>query len=759
MSTGANFDPVARTAYISKQIMGSVRAIFQPPAEQFLTIMVPSKVITFEDYTDGLDPETGALSATILPLSTELNNAILCDDMPALSPVQLGPTGRSVSRSYATAISKLVPTSTTVGVITKDTDKLSPMQRRYDDAMAWLRKPLEDGRTRVEVYAAKQYHYTKVVEEKMRAFDEALKRANELYPDNRQQARAYYDQWVNENARTYRNLVQAAYMDWVVNGYKEEVEYYFAIVDVDTSLARVEQSLSAMRAAVVQDTDGAVEYSKVKLTPTGWAVYAKQKAQLGSRGYTPEWYTYEITRLEKLNSLLTAIKDKTGTTPGDPGKQPEVDDDLAKKITAYITASDDYAATVKSKGVDDPDSKTKETAVKDAKKEVVAALKAVDTTNVKFLESLSQKASADMWKALAGDSGLASTLISTNNKQIADYAAKRDALLNPTGTDPAQRAVDDMATEAGVPPPLSDPTIIPPAYLDYFTSISVDIMSSSSEDSSSSSASQASWGASLGYGLWGLSFGTSGEWSSTTAEAMSQMQSNNCKIRFDCMRVDIGRSWLRGELFYDSDLTVGENQFISPGFKKLRDLINGDINDETSQQELERYSQFPMYPTAFLLACNVVLEITGESTAIQTYFNSTYFSSKSQLSYGPFNLGINLGGSYSHSSTTSSSSCTATADGVRIEIKAPQIIGWISQMVPALPRLNPADQKSVLEKYHEPILPKDNKLLQAKSKEGGVADEAKKEDEKKEDEKKEDEKKEDEKKEDEKKEDEKKEGE
>lgn len=44
-----------------------------------------------------------------LPTVTELNQAILCDDMPSLSSVQLGPTGRSVSRSYGATLSKLVP--------------------------------------------------------------------------------------------------------------------------------------------------------------------------------------------------------------------------------------------------------------------------------------------------------------------------------------------------------------------------------------------------------------------------------------------------------------------------------------------------------------------------------------------------------------------------------------------------------------------------------------------------------------------------
>ena len=43
------------------------------------------------------------------PHAVQLAEAILCDDMPSLSPLQVGPTGRSVARSYAATISKLCP--------------------------------------------------------------------------------------------------------------------------------------------------------------------------------------------------------------------------------------------------------------------------------------------------------------------------------------------------------------------------------------------------------------------------------------------------------------------------------------------------------------------------------------------------------------------------------------------------------------------------------------------------------------------------
>lgn len=61
-----------------------------------------------QDYAGGFD-EDGEANTPILPIATELNQARLCDDMPALAPVQIGPTGRSVSRSYGATLSKLVP--------------------------------------------------------------------------------------------------------------------------------------------------------------------------------------------------------------------------------------------------------------------------------------------------------------------------------------------------------------------------------------------------------------------------------------------------------------------------------------------------------------------------------------------------------------------------------------------------------------------------------------------------------------------------
>jgi len=103
----------------------------------------------------------------------------------------------------------------------------------------------------------------------------------------------------------------------------------------------------------------------------------------------------------------------------------------------------------------------------------------------------------------------------------------------------------------------------------------------------------------------------------------------------------------------------------------------------------------------FLVACNVVLEITGNASNLSTYMNTLSSSSQAGVSFGPFSCKASI----SSSSTDTGSTCKTTASGCRyvdqpfvlhtrphvamnrIEVKAPQIIGWVSQMVPALPRL------------------------------------------------------------------------
>ncbi|KAH7335678.1 hypothetical protein B0J17DRAFT_629921 [Rhizoctonia solani] len=692
MSSSQEKSNIDRIAEISTNIRKAVLAALPTPPEQFMTLMVPGKVVNFDNYK--VDKE-----AIVLPTVTELNQAVLCDDMPVLSTLQMGPTGRSVARSYAATISKLVPAATPIGI--DDGSKMTEDQRRHQQAMRVLSSDIPDmpGTSLVELYTEKQSKYTKAVTDKTKAFNDALEYANRLHPNKPNLARDAYDKWVGENARTYRNHVQAAYMDWVVTGKKEEVEYWFSVVDQDSALARVEQSKEVMRWAVVQDSDGSCEYQKVKLEPQDWANKCINKMNSKTnQTKTAEWYTWEINRLEKTNAMLKILADNPpkfdADGSADDGLKAEADDAqsaLSTAMSEHVKAVHEYRTALnalKGKKADgsseDQESKAKVDealkAYQGAQKKLQECQAEYDKVNLKKLSYENKNAHNNLLAGLQED-GFAENQQKTNQEQIDDYKEKRKALLKAEA--PKEAAIDEYAESMGIPkraPEPAKPSASETPEPDYFTPISVEVTSSSEKTRTESSATSFSAGASASWGFWSVSASVSH--SEAHSKAMSELSSSSVKISFECMRVDITRPWLRPELFYEHDLVPGPGVSISPGFSRLHQLIDGTAGPDV-EGELENYSIFSYYPTAFLVACNVVLEISGSTSSLETYMNSSSTSASASVGYGPFSIS----GSGSHSKSDAGSTCKTTASGCRIEIKAPQIIGWISQMVPALPRL------------------------------------------------------------------------
>jgi len=676
---------IARIGDISTKIREAIRQSLPTPPEQHLTVMVPGKVLDLNEY------KVESATDLLLPRKTELATAILCDDLPPLANIAMGPTGRSVARSYAAAISKLVPAGTPVGI--EDEGQLSEDQKRYRKAMAILSSEVPDRDiTLVELYTQKEEAYTKAVEQKNRAFNEALEVATKA-PGNRtvKQQREAFDKWVQENAKTWRARVQAAYMDWVITGKKEEVEYWFAVVDQDSALARVEKSKEVMRWAVVQDDDGSCEYNTVKLTPTDWVNKCIDKMKLGTKQTkTVEWYEWEIERLTRTNEMLDLLAtDKckvylTSSGGANPETAAKAKADVDMALQAYLAAKQTFEQTNTIDSENDLNAKNK--VLRDARS-------AHEKANVAALISEAQKSNNALVEKAIGADGFFATQKSANQRQIDEYTKRRNELQG-TLSAKQEALTAQLAETALIPRALPQPVEPAPTtgntttekieesrpLADFFTPITIEISSSSDTRSENSSATSFSFGAQASYGFFTASVAVSH--SDAQAEAMKEMMNSNVKISFEVMRVDITRSWLRGELFYDEDLVPGPGVEMSPGFGALKNLM--DSSDIKAESEKQRYASFPMYPVAFLVATNVVLEISGSTSSLHTYMNSSSTSGSASVGYGPFFSGTASG---SKSSAESGSTCKATSSGCRIEMKAPQVIGWVSQLVPALPRL------------------------------------------------------------------------
>lgn len=177
-----------------------------------------------------------------------------------------------------------------------------------------------------------------------------------------------------------------------------------------------------------------------------------------------------------------------------------------------------------------------------------------DQANIARLTQQGQTVQDTMYATLATG---AAAQIATNTTTIAQYDEARQALLQARLGDPLTILQNDAGIGPGVPDPTLPPAPDPSHEADYWTSVSVSVAATydatqeSSSSNSYSAGGAASWGA--------FSIGGSASHSDSASDAARQMANSSIKASFDCMRVDITRSWLRPELFYDDDLKCAPN--------------------------------------------------------------------------------------------------------------------------------------------------------------------------------------------------------
>lgn len=205
----------------------------------------------------------------------------------------------------------------------------------------------------------------------------------------------------------------------------------------------------------------------------------------------------------------------------------------------------------------------------------------------------------------------------------------------------------------------------------------------------SQTTDQSSWGASFSagatFGLW--SAGGNYAHEEGKKDSVSDMASCDVSITFSAMVVNIDRPWLYGELFNDFDLDVANDVLISPGAQALKTMMQQQANSNSTTAQnatayLAQYSNFPAYPTSFLIAADTTIEFTGNTSHIENHFSSKSNSGGLSVGYGPFHVESSFHQASSHSNFQMQS----TATGVKLCFGAPQVIGWVSQILPELPR-------------------------------------------------------------------------
>ena len=94
------------------------------------------------------------------------------------------------------------------------------------------------------------------------------------------------------------------------------------------------------------------------------------------------------------------------------------------------------------------------------------------------------------------------------------------------------------------------------------------------------------------------------------------------------------------------------------------------------------YQQFSLYLTAFVIAANVELSFSGNTSTLESALEASSTQANMSVGWGPFGISA----SHKQASSKSKTRMESTAAGMKISLQAPQIIAWVQTLLPQLPK-------------------------------------------------------------------------
>ncbi|CZS79599.1 unnamed protein product [Fusarium graminearum] len=698
---------VVQAALVSQKVREALQASLPVATEQLMTVQIPGTIIDTTGEINQPPSEPGpyvwnSKEESDTPHRIKVNESRLVDNMVPLSKVMMGITGKSVARSYAAALDMLIPEDAPIET-DKSTATKTAAADRYVAAMRYLTSTAPNSsKSVIDVYVEKQQAYSEAMNKWEAAKTKARSDAKERFPGNVKEQQRFYDDWNQESFRNFKNNAQAKYMDWIVNGSKYKVDYYFGIVDVSSAMKRVESSKEAARNLVVIDPDGSTEWQEVHLTPLNWASLCKEKVdQWGEQNnkLSRKDFESEIKRLNRLLLSYTGLKNSidpdgstgraieaakakaatNGTTGDNPGENnqtvtetptavtPRVVDPEGKLATAYKDLYDEQNNTP-------PDRKK----IQEKQNALQVALDANGKANMENNKQIASDLSkgSKKEKLLWINSMIADVegQVKLLEKGLEDFF--KASAASPAITDVIKRDVKDPGQE-------EKGELVSTQYAEadgQYADPKFNIPRNGVAVAQQNKVEPSKWTKvyhSECFIIVSVEF--HGDIFFFYVSQKASQATSNCAvdIKFEALLVTIDRAWLHGELFSDPELNTGDDVKLSPGALDLHKLI-----DQKNDKALANYPYFPSYPTAFIVASNVELEFRGDTSSLEEAVESSHTDAQVKVGYGPFSLS----GSHSQDKSSAKTKMETTATGTRITLEAPAIIGWVSQLVPQLPR-------------------------------------------------------------------------
>ncbi|KAH7166681.1 hypothetical protein DER46DRAFT_600727 [Fusarium sp. MPI-SDFR-AT-0072] len=740
--------------------------------EQYVCLSLPGTVIDTNQGGSYLAASTGITADQRNAINC--NEAMLADSMMPLDKVILGPTGKSVTRSYFTSLDMLVPRKTDIGTFDlsggSSSDVNSP-EYKYTQAMDYLRREAPGSvrntnndvkgskdtlikrglpATTVDMYVEKQLNWSAARAKWDAARNEAIE-ARESQPA-KQNATAFSLR--QKKLKSAQGELHARWMDWVVNGDKLKVDYCFALVDRDSIMARIERAKEATRDAMLTSIDG-TEWAQVHLEPANWAILCREKALAWRTRHptTPAHVQLQLDSLRSMRQAYSAYDEqlKQRASSGQPGKTPTFSLDTAtfpnreppnpKHKTGEVTDEElkkAYEAWDAENAKDPKD----DSAIKKAQWKIAALeddkiLEEVkNTTNPTVPENPLQKAEDRLKDALKEMYAAERSFIPGPQLPDKDLMAKKQEVLN------AKLALKTAQTHASTAElSASGAANLRTSIKGRMTSLDSEIqrlegrltgnnppdiitgVEGSKEEGFSVLKTKPDTGASAGDGdsgtadvwtqidftvssqttdhkqeehgisgafhaeaqTWFASVKAESSFSKSNKEVSDFMSSSTVSGSFSAMVVSIKRPWLHAELFQDFDIDIPAGTFLSPGAKAIKYWVESGDN-EFGKYVRTNYGKFPAYPTAFIVAADANLSFKNDESAAKQVLNVLQTDSSVEASFGCWGFGGGAGAKVKTDDKSASQHMEVKNGALNISFQAPQIIGWVSEVLPELPR-------------------------------------------------------------------------
>ncbi|KAJ2987717.1 hypothetical protein NUW58_g4349 [Xylaria curta] len=762
----------------------AVLANFPCAYEQYVCLSIPGTVIDTRPGGSFLPAITGITADHRNAIN--VNEAMLVDSMIPLDKVMLGPTGKSVSRSYLTSLDMLVPRKTDIGTFDLSggagQDPNSP-EHKYTLAMEYLRRAApgtvnnsandvqgaKDSLVKrgipastIDMYVRKQLKWSEARTKWDAARNEAIE-ARESHPEL-QNATAFSAR--QKKLKSAQNELHARWMDWVVNGDKLKVDYCFAVVDRDTIMSRIEKAKEATRDAMLSSIDG-TEWAQVHLEPANWAQLCREKAVAWATRH-PSNPAHTQLQLESLRTMKESYQaynaqlDQRGQEAGRsksfdptskdlkfPNEQPPKPQSTLKDVTDKAESATPESEKTRLNNLKDAyndlqNAEGKEEETKKAKwriamfedNSVLENVKKLNTGDLARAEAELRKAYDEMYKLETKYGPLPSVptpeltaakktwldkLTALKEAQAKDASAQlssgglrnlKTAIKSRlTSLDSEIQRLENRLARHGIAssdlpdmivgvkkgptdedstiekqkPELGDPSGPgeDSGMADVWTDVAFTVNMKEDDHKQEEHGMSGSFHASVQ--SWFYSVKAESSFSKNNKTVNDYMASCNISGSFSAMVVNIKRPWLHAELFQDFDMDTPKGTFLSPGAKTIKWWVETDDNEYNGYIRTN-YGKFPAYPTAFIVAADTHLSFKGNESNGREVLNILQTDSSVEANYGCWNIGVSAGAHVKSNDQSASQHMEFKDGALQISFQAPQIIGWVSEILPELPR-------------------------------------------------------------------------